>query len=75
MLFVHLTHLRSAVKTDQFKKKKKRTIRAPKNSMHDILELLLLLIHFSRVRLGAIPQTAAHQAPPSHFLLQCTHAC
>ena len=45
--------------------------------------LLLLLIRFSRVRLGAIPKMAAHQAPPSlgfsrqntgvgcHFLLQC----
>ena len=27
--------------------------------------LLLLLTHFSHVRLGATPQTAAHQAPPS----------
>ena len=48
---------------------------------HGIL-LLLLLSHFSRVRLCATPQTAAHQAPPSwdspgkstgvgcHFLLQ-----
>ena len=47
------------------------------------LLLLLLLSHFSRVRLCATPQTAAHQAPPSlgfsrqdtgvgcHFLLQC----
>ena len=48
-------------------------------------ELLLLLSHFSRVRLCATPKTAAHQAPPSlgfsrqehwsgvgcHFLLQC----
>ena len=47
--------------------------------------LLLLLSHFSRARLCATPQTAAHQAPPSlgfsrqeyntgvgcHFLLQC----
>ena len=38
--------------------------------------LLLLLSRFSRVRLCAIPETAAHQAPPSlglccHFLLQC----
>ena len=45
--------------------------------------MLLLLSHFSRVQLCAIPQTAAHQAPPSqgfsrqehwsgcHFLLQC----
>ena len=44
---------------------------------------LILLSHFSRVRLCATPQTAAHQAPPSlgisrqehwsgcHFLLQC----
>jgi len=47
------------------------------------LLLLLLLSHFSRVRLCATPQTAAHQAPLSldspgkntgvgcHFLLQC----
>ena len=28
-------------------------------------ELLLLLSHFSCVRLCATPQTAAHQAPPS----------
>ena len=27
--------------------------------------LLLLLSHFSRVRLSVTPQTAAHQAPPS----------
>ena len=45
--------------------------------------MLLLLSHFSSVRLCAIPQTAAHQAPPSlgfsrqehwkccHFFLQC----
>ena len=45
--------------------------------------LLLLLSCFSRVRLCATPETAAHQAPPSlgfsrqetgvgcHFLLQC----
>ena len=51
-------------------------------SMHAPL-LLLLLSHFSRVRLCATPETAAHQAPPSwdspgkntgvgcHFLLQC----
>ena len=44
---------------------------------------LLLLSHFSRVRLCVTPETAAHQAPPSlgfsrqetgvgcHFLLQC----
>ena len=44
---------------------------------------MLLLSHFSRVRLCATPQTAAHQATPSrdspgkntgvgcHFLLQC----
>ena len=48
-----------------------------------VLLLLLLLSHFSRVRLYATPQTAAHQAPPPwdspdkntgvgcHFLLQC----
>ena len=28
-------------------------------------KLLLLLSHFSRVRLCATPETAAHQAPPS----------
>ena len=28
-------------------------------------KLLLLLSHFSRARLCATPQTAAHQAPPS----------
>ena len=45
--------------------------------------MLLLLSRFSRVRLCATPETAAHQAPPSlgfsrqehwsglHFLLQC----
>ena len=30
-----------------------------------LLLLLLLLSHFSRVRLCATPQTAAHQAPPA----------
>ena len=30
-----------------------------------LLLLLLLLSHFSRVRLPATPQAAAHQAPPS----------
>ncbi|CAN0537692.1 unnamed protein product [Rangifer tarandus platyrhynchus] len=50
--------------------------------MQELL-LLLLLSHFSRVRLCATPQTAAHQAPlflgfsrqdtgvGCHFLLQC----
>ena len=28
-------------------------------------DILLLLSHFSRVRLGATPETAAHQVPPS----------
>ena len=49
----------------------------------DLYTLLLLLSHFSRFRLCATPQTAAHQAPPSlgfsrqehwsglHFPLQC----
>ena len=48
-----------------------------------LLLLLLLLSHFSHVRLCATPKTAAHQAPLSlgfsgkntgvgcHFLLQC----
>ena len=30
-----------------------------------LLLLLLLLSHFSRVRLCATPETAAHQTPPS----------
>ena len=30
-----------------------------------IIGLLLLLSHFSHVRLCATPETAAHQAPPS----------
>ena len=34
-------------------------------SPHLLLLLLLLLSHFSRVRLCATPQMAAHQAPPS----------
>ena len=49
---------------------------------YQLLLKLLLLSHFSRVRLCATPETAAHQAPPSlgfsrqehlgcHFLLQC----
>ena len=50
------------------------------------LLLLLLLSHFSHVRLCATPRTAAYQAPPSlgfsrqehwsglHFLLQCMRA-
>ena len=51
-----------------------------------LLLLLLLLSHFSRARLCATPQTAAHQAPRPwdspgkntgvgcHFLLQCMKA-
>ena len=43
------------------------------------IHMLLLLSHFSHVRLCATPETAAHQATPSlgfsrvgcHFLLQC----
>ena len=35
------------------------------DSYHLLLLLLLLLSCFSRVRLCATPQTAAHQAPPS----------
>ena len=36
-----------------------------KSSPSPSLLLLLLLSRFSRVRLCATPQTAAHQAPPS----------
>ena len=32
---------------------------------HHFFKLLLLLSHFSRVRLCTTPRTAAHQAPPS----------
>ena len=34
-------------------------------SFNDCMLLLLLLSHFSRVRLCATPETAAHQIPPS----------
>ena len=33
--------------------------------LRNVIALLLLLNHFSRVRLYVTPQTAAHQAPPS----------
>ena len=33
--------------------------------LRNVIALLLLLSHFSRVRLYVTPQTAAHQAPPS----------
>ena len=33
--------------------------------MKTLIRLLLLLSHFSRVRLCATPETAAHQAPTS----------
>ena len=36
-----------------------------KDNAKECMLLLLLLSHFSRVRLCATPQTAAHQAPPS----------
>ena len=39
-------------------------IHIQKNEVKPLL-LLLLLSHFSRVQLCAIPQTAAHQAPQS----------
>ena len=38
----------------------------PPRKPHNVsLLLLLLLTHFSRVRLCVTPETAAHQAPPS----------
>ena len=37
----------------------------PKTAQKNRLLWLLLLSRFSRVRLGATPWTAAHQAPPS----------
>ena len=36
-----------------------------KFGMYTLLPLLLLLSHFSHVRLCAAPYMAAHQAPPS----------
>ena len=54
-----------------------------KGNMLSVMSQTVLLSHFSRVRLCATPQTAAHQAPPSlgfsrqehwsglPFLLQC----
>ena len=44
----------------QMKKQKQKALSGCFNAL-----LLLLLSHFSRVRLCATPQTAAHQAPPS----------
>ena len=38
--------------------------RLPTSVFWLLLLLLLLLSHFSRVRLSATPETAAHQAPP-----------
>ena len=46
-------------------KKKKTRTQANKNMDHVQQLLLLLLSRFSRVRLCATPETAAHQAPPS----------
>ena len=45
---------------DLFKTSPNRT-----TAITEALLLLLLLSHFSRVRLCATPETAAHQAPPS----------
>ena len=39
-------------------------------NLYYTLMLLLLLSRFSRVRLYATPETAAHQAPPSLGILQ-----
>ena len=49
--------------SNQNSKKKYITYRAC--FMKYVMLLLLLLSHFSRVRLCATPETAAHQAPPS----------
>ena len=43
------------------------------NQDFSIKVLLLLLSHFSRVRLCATPYTAAHQAPPSLGLSRQEH--
>ena len=47
------------------RKRDEQDVDNPENST----ELLLLLSRFSRVRLCATPEMAAHQAPPCHFLL------
>ena len=45
----------------------KQKISKETQTLNDIIDLLLLLLlsHFSHVRLCATPETAAHQAPPS----------
>ena len=43
----------------------KRRLLLERKAMTNLLLLLLLLSHCSRVRLCATPETAAHQAPPS----------
>ena len=43
----------------------KRRLLLGRKVMTNLLLLLLLLSRFSRVRLCATPETAAHQAPPS----------
>ena len=43
----------------------KRRLLLGRKAMTNLLLLLLLLSRFSRVRLCATPETAAHQAPPS----------
>ena len=43
----------------------KRRLLLGRKVMTNLLLLLLLLSHFSRVRLCATPETTAHQAPPS----------
>ena len=42
-----------------------QTVHKPESKEHQLLLLLLLPSRFSRVRLCATPETAAHQAPPS----------
>ena len=47
----------------------------PRNKCSLILPLLSLLSRFSRVRLCATPETAAHQAPPSLGFSRQEHWC
>ena len=49
----------------RLKNKQNKTNKNKKTGLNGLWLLLLLLSHFSRVRLCATPQTAAHQAPPS----------
>ena len=58
--YCHYSHMTSSPIQEILMKIYGKTVRE-----FSMLLLLLLLSRFSRVRLCATPQTAAHQAPPS----------